>query len=62
MESKGASSDTRVLISGSPEFQPMKGVLIPLTTRGCYLPFTLVLGVHVRARISLPPRVTMPAA
>ena len=61
-ESKGARSDTHVLSSGPTEFQPMRGVLIPPTKGGCYLPFMLVLGVHAKARISLPPRVIMPVA
>ena len=49
-------SDAHVLHSGPTQAQPIRGVLQLLTIRGCYLPFTLVLGVHARCIFHSSPR------
>ena len=55
-DTREARSDACVLINGSALPQPMRGVLQHLTIRGCYLPFTLVLGAHARCIFHHSPR------
>ena len=43
-----ARNDARVLNSGPAQAQLIRGVLQHLTIGGCYLLFTLVLGIHAR--------------
>ena len=47
-------SDICILNSGPTQLQPMRRVLHPLTIGSCYLPFTLVLGVHARHVLHFP--------